>query len=139
MKVVICGSFGDFDGFLKVLNHARQTYGLKNVFPDDEHLQKAMPSIVAHHVTNKENEETIDDRSKLMLAYFDKIDKADLVIIINEKYDSEYYGVGTTIELGYALAKSKKICLTKMPTNPNILSLLKMHSHNSELNIWRQQ
>jgi nucleoside 2-deoxyribosyltransferase len=136
MKVVVCGSYGDIGSFTRLLKRIQKNYGSENVFPDEDHLEKAKPSIFAHHITIKESEETIDVRSKLMLAYFDRIDKADLVIIMNEKSGREYYGVGTMMELGYALAKSKKICLTKQPTNPNILSLLKMCPNKSELNIW---
>lgn len=137
MKVVVCGSFGDFDRFLEVLKYVRRNFGLTNVFPDDEHLKKAEPSIMAHHVTKKETEETISARSKLMLVYFEQIDKADIIIIVNEKEGQEYYGTGTMMELGYALAKSKNIFLTKPPTNPNILSLLKACPNNSRLNLWQ--
>jgi nucleoside 2-deoxyribosyltransferase len=136
MKVVICGSYGDFNGFIEVLHRAQLSYGVTNVFPNQEHLEKAMPSIFAHHVTNAESEQTTTVRSQLMLEYFHQIDRADLVIIINEKNGREYYGTGTTMELGYALAKSKKICLTKQPTNPNIKSLLKMPTYISKLQVW---
>lgn len=137
MKVVVCGSYGDLDGFLHVLNQVQKSYGLTYVFPDKEHLEKSKSCIFAHHISKDETDETVATRSKLMEAYFNNIDNADLVVIINEKMGQEYYGIGTTMEMGYALAKGKRICFTKQPTNPNILSLLKLSSQmNQERGIW---
>jgi len=59
-----------------------------------------------------------------MRIYFDQIDGADLVVIVNEKKGKEYYGIGTTIELGYAFAKGKRIRFTRRPMESNIVSLL---------------
>ena len=137
LRAVVCGSFGDLEGYLKVLNLVRNTYGAGNVFPDEEHLRKAMPSIISHHVTRTESEETILDRSKLMLVYFMNIDLAEVVVVINEKCGQEYYGAGTMMELGYAIAKSKTVYLTRQPTNPNMLSLLKGSPNNSSVTIWQ--
>lgn len=133
MKVVVCGSYGDFDGFLKVLHFFQEKYGSTDVFPDREHLEKSRPCIFAHHILKNDTEETVAMRSKLMQIYFDKIEVADLVVIINEKGGHEYYGTGTTMELGYALAKNKKILFTRKPTNSNILSLLKMHPQTKQV------
>jgi nucleoside 2-deoxyribosyltransferase len=133
MKVVICGSYGDIEGFLKVLEHFQKEYGEVNVFPNIEHLRQSEPCIEAHHGSKNETEETITTRSKLMKIYFDHIEHADLVIIRNEKNGEEYYGVGTTIELGYALAKGKKIRFTRKPADSNILSL---SINNSQLD-WK--
>lgn len=129
--IVVCGSFGDLDHFLKVLEAYRQRFGRQNVFPDDEHMECSRPCIDAHHRDRKETEDTIEMRSKLMRVYFFEIDNADLVVIMNEKNGKEYYGVGTTMELGYALAKGKRIAFTRTPTNPNILSLINgQHTNN---------
>lgn len=125
MKVVVCGSYGDLEGFLKVLKIVQQQYGASNVFPDKEHMEKSTSCIFAHHVIDKETSETIITRSGLMQSYFDHIDTADLVVIVNEKNEQEHYGVGTTVEIGYAFAKSKRICFTRKPTDSNILSLMK--------------
>ena len=132
LKVVICGSFGDLEGFMQVLYDLQEKYGTSNVFPGKEHLEKSNPCIFAHHVTEKETEETLIIRSKLMESYFDNIDNADLVVILNEKNGHEHYGIGTTMELGYAYARGKKICFTKQPTNANILSLLKAFNKLNE-------
>lgn len=126
MQIVVCGSYGDLEGFMKVLDALQQKYGASSVFPDKEHMEKSMPCIFAHHVSDKETMETTLARSSLMQSYFDHIDSADLVVIINEKNGQEHYGVGTTIELGYALAKGKRICFTRQPTNSNVLSLLEV-------------
>lgn len=88
-------------------------------------MEKSMPCIFAHHVIEKETETTIATRAKLMESYFENIDSADLVVVNNVKNGSEHYGTGTTIELGYAFARGKKICFTRQPTDSNILSLLK--------------
>jgi len=125
MKVVVCGSYGDINGFLKVLKYFQQEYGEQCVFPDREHLRQSEPCIKAHHASGGDTEETIDMRSKLMQIYFSQIDCADLVVIRNEKNGKEHYGTGTTIELGYAIAKGKKILLTRKATDSNILSLTK--------------
>jgi nucleoside 2-deoxyribosyltransferase len=125
MKVVVCGSYGDIDGFLKVLRNFQQEYGKQRVFPNGEHLRQSEPCIKAHHASGHDTEETIAMRSKLMQIYFSQIDRADLVVIRNEKNGKEHYGTGTTIELGYAIAKGKKILLTRKPTDSNILSLTK--------------
>ncbi len=125
MKVVVCGSYGDINGFLRALHFFQESYGSANVFPDSEHLEKSKPCIFAHHITKNETEETVTTRAKLMQAYFDNIENADIVIIVNEKNKQEYYGIGTTMELGFALAKGKRIVFTRQPTNSNILSLLK--------------
>jgi len=117
---------------MQVLYDLQEKYGTSNVFPDKEHLEKSNPCIFAHHVAEKETEETLITRLKLMESYFDNIDNADLVVILNEKNGHEYYGVGTTMELGYAYAKGKKICFTKQPTNANILSLLKAFNKLNE-------
>jgi len=126
MKVVVCGSFGDLDGFLQFLHLFRVKYGTVNVFPDEEHMEKSKPCIFAHHVIDNETENTIVMRSKLMETYFKNIDNADIVIVVNQKNGQEYYGTGTTIELGYAIARRKKILFVRQPTNPNILSLIKI-------------
>lgn len=124
MKVVVCGSYGDFDGFLQVLRHFQEKHGKQNVFPDERHLRQSIPCIKAHHISGNETKETITVRSKLMKVYFNHIDRADLVVIRNQKNEKEYYGIGTTVELGYAVAKGKKILFTQKPTDPNILSLM---------------
>jgi nucleoside 2-deoxyribosyltransferase len=111
--------------FLEVLKKCRQRYGEQNVFPSEEHLQQSTPCIEAHHGCASETSETIETRSKLMREYFDRIDMADSVVIVNEKKEQEYYGVGTTIELGYAFARGKNICFTRKPTDANVLSLLR--------------
>jgi len=135
MKVVVCGSYGDFNTFVELLDYTRKHFETEQVFPDQAHLDEAQPSIMAHHVTNVETAETVDVRSKLMMHYFQAIDKADVVIVMNEKNGREYYGTGTMLELGYALAKSKIIYLTRHPTNPNIMSLLKIFPNNSAVSI----
>lgn len=124
MRVVVCGSYGDIDGFLEVLKYFQQKYGEQHVFPDREHLRASEPCIKAHHVRDDETEETVAMRSKLMQIFFSQIDCADLVVIRNEKNGNEHYGTGTTLELGYAIAKGKKILLTRKPTDSNILSLI---------------
>jgi len=124
MMIVICGSYGDIDGFLQVLGHFQAKHGRENVFPNEAHLRQSEPCIRAHHLSYNETEETIAIRSKLMKAYFHHIDHADLVVIRNEKNEKEYYGIGTTVELGYAVAKDKEILFTRKPTDPNILSLM---------------
>ena len=132
LKVVVCGSYGDLDGFLKVLHNFQKEFGMSNVYPDNDHLEKSMPCIFAHHVAGKETDETLATRSDLMKSYFSKIDTADLVIILNEKNGQEHYGAGTMIELGYAFAKGKRIRFMRQPTDSNILSLLKTHGRMNE-------
>ena len=127
MKVVVCGSYGDLDYFLQILRSYQKKYGASNVFPNKDHIERSKPCIYAHHVLKEETTETIIIRARLMQKYFDAIDDSDLVIVINEKAGQEHYGVGTTIEMGYAHAKGKKIFFIREPTNSNILSLLKMH------------
>jgi nucleoside 2-deoxyribosyltransferase len=125
VKVVVCGSYGDLEGFLEILRACQEKYGITNVFPNKDHIEKSMQCIFAHHVIQKETENTIATRAKLMESYFINIDTADLVVVRNEKNGNEHYGTGTTIELGYAFARGKKIFFTRQPTNSNVLSLLK--------------
>lgn len=124
MRVVVCGSYGDMRTFTEALNSCKLRHGAQNVFPDEKHLQRSSPCIEAHHVRKEETESTIEARSRLMKVYFEQIDHADLVVIVNEKNGKEYYGVGTTLELGYAFAKGKMLHFKRKPTNPNILSLI---------------
>lgn len=124
MKIVVCGSYGDMRCFLEVLEYYKQRHGEENVFPNKEHLERSRPCIEAHHGHKGETAETLTTRSRLMETYFEQIDHADLIVIINEKKGEEYYGVGTTVELGYAFAKGKKIHFTRKPTNHNISSLI---------------
>jgi nucleoside 2-deoxyribosyltransferase len=133
VKVVICGSFGDMGSFLEVLEHFKQMYGEQNVFPNKEHLERSKSCIEAHHDYKGETDETLAKRSILMRSYFDHIEKADLVVIVNEKHGQEYYGVGTTVELGYAVAKGKPVRFTREPTNANALSLTKMQINQRQL------
>jgi len=125
LKVVICGSYGDLEGFMKVMHAYQEKFGISNVFPSKEHMEKSMPCIFAHHILEKETETTIETRARLMESYFQNIDAADVVVVLNEKNGEEHYGTGTTIELGYAFAKGKKIYFTRQPTDSNILSLLR--------------
>jgi len=134
MKVVVCGSFGDLDGFLQSLQFFQIKYGEMNVFPNKEHMEKSVPCIFAHHVLENETEKTIVMRSKLMETYFQNIDTADLVVIVNQKNSQEYYGTGTMIELGYALARGKKLLFVRQPTNPNILSLIRIIANVNVVN-----
>ncbi len=138
MKVVVCGSFGDLEGFLQILQICQHTYGITNVFPNKDHMEKSMPCIFAHHVMEKETENTVTTRAELMKDYFNNIDAADLVVFVNEKNGQEYYGTGTTIELGYAFSKNKKIFFTMQPTNPNLLSLLKIISQTNNVSNKRE-
>lgn len=126
MKVVICGSYGDMVNFRRVLDEARYVFGKNNVFPTDKHLELSKTCIQAHHKGGSETRETIYLRSKLMKAYFDAIDRSDLVVIVNEKNFKEYNGVGTMIELGYAFARGKEITFWRQSTNANIKSLQKL-------------
>jgi nucleoside 2-deoxyribosyltransferase len=126
MRVVVCGSYGDMQRFKETLTHVREKFGVDNVFPDEEHLERSAPCVEAHHKGKGESYETLKLRSEPMQKYFSQIDRADLVLIVNEKNGEEYYGVGTTVELGYAFAKKKRIEFTTKPTNANILSLLKL-------------
>jgi nucleoside 2-deoxyribosyltransferase len=123
LKIVVCGSYGDMKHFLEVLERLKREHGEQNVFPTREHLKRSEPCIEAHHRQKGETDETLAIRSELMRTYFDQIDRANLVEIVNEKNGKEHYGVGTTIELGYAFAKGKRIQFTRKPTNANILSL----------------
>ena len=109
--------------FLTVLVYFRDIYGEWNVFPSDVHLRSSELCIEAHHKGKGETEETIELRSKLMQRYFEMIDDADLVVVVNEKNGQEYYGVGTMIELGYAFAKKKVVRFKRKPTDANIMSL----------------
>jgi len=124
MKIVVCGSYGDIKGFLKVLERFQRELGKQNVFPDEQHLRESKPCIEAHHGLGEETSATLMTRSRLMKVYFRQIDLADLVVVRNEKNGKEYYGTGTAIELGYAIAKGKRILFTRKPTNSNILSLM---------------
>ena len=128
MKVVICGSYGNLEYFEHILRIFQEKYGKANVFPDDKHLERSRPCIYTHHVAKQETSETIIIRARLMQRYFDAIDDSNLVIVINEKSGQEYYGVGTTLEVGYAHAKRKKLLFTREPTNANILSLIEAHN-----------
>jgi nucleoside 2-deoxyribosyltransferase len=132
LKVVVCGSYGDMKTFVETLINFRLEHGNQNVFPNERHLQRSSPCIEAHHGKKGETEATIETRSKLMKSYFERIDHADLVVIVNEKNGAEYYGVGTTVELGYAFAKGKTIRFTRKPTNPNILSLVNGQHNNQK-------
>ena len=132
MKVVVCGSYGDLEGFLEILRICQEKYGFSNVFPNNDHIEKSLQCIFAHHIREKETENTVTVRAKLMESYFNNIDIADLVVVRNEKNGNEYYGIGTTLELGYAFARRKKICFTRQPTNSNVLSLLKTAIKNNE-------
>jgi nucleoside 2-deoxyribosyltransferase len=134
LKVVVCGSFGDMKTFVETLNNFRLEHGNQNVFPNERHLQRSSPCIEAHHGNKGETETTIETRSRLMKSFFKRIDNADLVVIVNEKNGSEYYGVGTTMELGYAFAKGKTIHFIRKPTNPNILSLINGQHNNQKTN-----
>jgi nucleoside 2-deoxyribosyltransferase len=124
MKVVVCGTYADLTRFKEVLRRAKSKFGKDNVFPDEKHLIRSMPCIEAHHEGKVETPEIRRLRSELMKAYFSQIDVADLVLVMNEKRGKEYYGVGTTLELGYAIAKNKRVQFTMKPTNANIMSLL---------------
>ena len=124
LKVVVCGSYGDMKTFVEILDSCKRRYGEQNVFPNEEHLRRSSICIEAHHGKKGETEATIETRSRLMKVYFEQIDHADVVVILNEKNGEEYYGVGTTLELGYAFAKCNMIHFTRKPTNPNILSLI---------------
>jgi Nucleoside 2-deoxyribosyltransferase len=133
MQVVVCGSFGDLEGFLQCLHIFQAKYGTANVFPNKEHMEASMPCILAHHVLEKETDKTIVKRAQLMETYFKRIDAADLIVVVNQKNGEEYYGTGTTIEIGYALARGKRVHFIKEPTNPNILSLMRIVSSTDTL------
>ena len=122
-KVVLCGSYGNLNRFLGALRQLKETYSSDNVFPTKDHLKESKSCIEAHHGGKGETAETLTRRSELMMEYFRRIDDADLVVILNEKEGKEYYGVGTMIELGYAVAKKKKIVFVRKPSDSNILSL----------------
>lgn len=131
----MCGSYADLDHFKEVLKNLRHRYGESNVFPDNNHIERSMPSIQAHHVIKRDSAKATLARSRLMESYFSHIDSADLVVVLNEKKGEEHYGVGTTIEIGYALARGKRIRFTRTPTNPNIMSLLKTIGDPTEENL----
>lgn len=94
LRVVVCGSYGDMRTFTEALNSCKLRHGAQNVFPDEKHLQRSSPCIEAHHVRKEETESTIEARSRLMKVYFEQIDHADLVVIVNEKNGKEYTALG---------------------------------------------
>ncbi len=119
-KIVICGSFSDTNSFLIEVRRLR-SLGY-DVFPDENHLKESQPCIDAHHRGKGDTSETLQLRKKLMQRYFDKIRDCDEIYVFNVKNDYEHIGIGTSLEIGYALALGKTIRFHKIPTDANIKS-----------------
>jgi len=126
MKVVVCGSYGDLETFCEVLEKERQEFGKENVFPTDDHLRESQICIEAHHLGKGETRKTVEQRAMLMQRYFDHIDEADLVVVVNEKKGQEHYGIGTMMEVGYAFAIGKNMNFIRVVTDSNVRSLLNL-------------
>lgn len=101
MKIVISCS-------MKYRDLVRQTIselsllGLDPIFPN-----------LDYSTNNKDDANTVTEKKRLAIEHYEAIDTADVVYFITP---NGYMGTSCKLELGYAIAKNKKICFSE-PTN----------------------
>ena len=117
-KVVLCGSMSD----LELYHRIRKKYGEAYLItPTEDHLKRINETVrnVDAPIPNKE-------RLALILEHFSYIREAEEVWILNEKFTDcwrEYVGIGTALDIGYALALDKRIKWLHRPTDPNLIAI----------------
>lgn len=123
-KIVLCGSMQDLSKFREI----KKKFPEYTFFPTEEHLEKITETVrlVDAPIPNQE-------RLALILEHLTYLREADEVWVLNEKWISkegetggcwrEYVGIGTALDIGYALAMNKKIKWFNRPTDPNLIAL----------------
>jgi len=105
-KVCLCGSFRFFDQIVQVerflTNKGVACYAPRPFqFRDQQH-----PSYFGNEWDSLSYSEKLNESKQAERAYLEKIDKADVVYVINP---SGYVGKSVIFEMGYACAKGKII------------------------------
>jgi len=118
-KIVLCGSMKNLELFRKT----KKKYPEYEFFPTEEHLSK-----INDTVRNIDAPIPNEKRLRLILEHLSYIREADEVWILNEKwrearYLVEYVGVGTALDIGYALALDKQIKWLHRPSDPNLIAI----------------
>lgn len=122
MKVVVVGSFGDMTSIIEACQKIKEE-GHEIIAPTLGHLMASSVTARADSGGKGDTKETIKERAELMNEYFKRIGECDLVYVCNWKLGQEHVGVGTAIDIGYAVAKGKKIRFFVEPENSNLKSL----------------
>lgn len=97
MKVVICSSIVNEEAVERLADTFASYYPGSTII---------IPFSVPYHRTHNPLEKSVNRK-----YYFDNIKEADEVIVFTDKH----IGVGTALEIGYALALSKKLCFSHKP------------------------
>jgi nucleoside 2-deoxyribosyltransferase len=125
MKVVcICGSFKFYKEMLKIKRKLEEA-GIKCLLPEPSQLRcKEDPSKFIPNLPSKD--ELIKEAEQVSLCHFRKIDRCDIVYVINK---GGYVGRNTLLDIGYAFGKGKPIYLSEPMrekiSNLSILSSIK--------------
>lgn len=127
MKAVVCGSFSNLGLINKVIEQLKEEG--YDVFPSEEWFEFCKYAIHMTHKRKEEDKRSLYLKYQAQRIYAHNVMGADLIYFVNEKNGKEYYGVGSTIELGIALvnyldlefeAERPKIRFHRPPTDPNI-------------------
>ena len=76
--------------------------GLEPIFPN-----------LDYSTNNKDDANTVEEKKRLAMEHYEAIDKSDIVYLITP---DGYMGTSCKLELGYAIARGKKIYFSE-PTN----------------------
>ncbi len=105
-KICLCGSFRFFDLILKLEKTFSDT-GLVCYRPSPfKYRSQSTPSEFADSWSSLSDQEKLRESKRAELSHFDKIEKADLIYIVNP---GGYIGFSVTLEIGYAYAKGKEL------------------------------
>ncbi len=118
MKITICGSIAFFDEMLAIKEKLQQLgheVDLPPLETKDENGQTiSIKEFMVKRKTETDNQSWVWDRKEESIRmHFEKIDWADVVLILNysKKEIANYIGANTLIEMGLAFYLHKKIFL----------------------------
>lgn len=116
-KIVLCGSMQDLSKFREIKAEILRKHPDYLIFPTEAYLNRIT-----------ERDRTVDSpipnmkRLALMLEAFSFIREADEIWVLNEKWRG-YVWIGTTLDIGYALALNKRIKWLRRPRDPSLIAI----------------
>jgi nucleoside 2-deoxyribosyltransferase len=129
MKIVIAGSFAAFEEMKELAKKLEKELKVKCILP--RHFRGWDDSLkiedLKRRFKNGEIKLTQEDYLKIGEVedwFLKQIEKADLVLVYNKKQKEGEIGINTTMDIGYALGKGKKVIFLYPPSDAGIKGFL---------------
>ena len=135
-SVCLCGSFKFYNQVIKIEKFLREKKIICYKPNPFQYRNQLQPSIFVDSFFSLPYTEKLRESGKAELAHLEKINKADVIYIVNP---SGYIGNSVTFEIGYAYAKGKLIYSQEPIEDFAVMSLInKVMSLEDLLNILKE-